>query len=116
LLANPPSPPSSPNAGPAVAREVVCSCNDVDAASIAAALAEGPALAPGAVAHERASLEWLQGRLRCGTTCGSCLPAVKALVRQHRAAMPPEPPELPAPPTPSPSTALNTPPTGKVMA
>ena len=26
----------------------------------------------------------LQSRLKCGTQCGSCLPAVKALLRSHR--------------------------------
>ena len=31
-------------------------------------------------------LQQLQARLRCGTECGSCLPALKALVQRHRQA------------------------------
>ena len=34
--------------------------------------------------HPRASYVAVQARLRCGTGCGSCLPAVKALVRRVR--------------------------------
>jgi len=32
---------------------------------------------------DAARLDALQARLGCGTQCGSCLPRVQALVRQH---------------------------------
>ena len=54
----------------------VCNCVDVDEATINGALAGYRGDASGGVA-------WLQQRLRCGTQCGSCLPAVKALVQRH---------------------------------
>ena len=52
----------------------VCTCFDVDETAIAGALArcEG---------SDDARLAALQGRLRCGTNCGSCLPELKRLVR-----------------------------------
>jgi assimilatory nitrate reductase catalytic subunit len=50
---------------------VVCSCNDVSEAVLLGALDDG------------ADLATLQARTRCGTTCGSCLPAVKALMRRR---------------------------------
>jgi assimilatory nitrate reductase catalytic subunit len=53
---------------------IVCSCNDVSAAEIDAALA-GCAAAP---ADQR--LRAVQAATRCGTTCGSCLPTLKARV------------------------------------
>jgi len=84
LLANLPQPPSAAAGGAPRQRCVVCTCNDVDAESIERALAQEPAL-PGPEG-ERHALESLQARLRCGTTCGSCLPAVKALVRRSRVA------------------------------
>jgi assimilatory nitrate reductase catalytic subunit len=63
------TPPASP---------VVCSCHGVTEAAISAACAsEALAALDGA---ER--LAALQQRLRCGTECGSCLPAVKALARR----------------------------------
>jgi assimilatory nitrate reductase catalytic subunit len=78
LLANLAAPPAGAVArGTRGARQVVCTCNDVDAQAIAAALAEVGA----AARDEKPALALLQARLRCGTTCGSCLPAVKALVR-----------------------------------
>jgi len=101
LLANAPQPPATTHA--ARARSVVCTCNDVDAEAIEAALAKdgawcraangangaggagGGGAGGGGVADagaERRALETLQAGLRCGTTCGSCLPAVKAIVRR----------------------------------
>ncbi len=52
----------------------VCTCFDVDETAIAGALArcEG---------SDDARLAALQGQLRCGTNCGSCLPELKRLVR-----------------------------------
>ncbi|MBL8308216.1 MAG: molybdopterin-dependent oxidoreductase [Rubrivivax sp.] len=52
----------------------VCSCFDVSEARIAQVLSEvegGP---------QEARLAAVQGRLRCGTQCGSCLPELKRLV------------------------------------
>jgi assimilatory nitrate reductase catalytic subunit len=39
---------------------------------------------------EASRLAAVQARLRCGTECGSCLPAVKALVRRVQPALPVE--------------------------
>ncbi|CAD5370561.1 Assimilatory nitrate reductase large subunit [Rubrivivax sp. A210] len=60
----------------------VCACHDVDEDRIAATLklCEG---------DEAARLQSLQGQLKCGTSCGSCLPTLKTLLRQHpRTAIP----------------------------
>ncbi len=54
----------------------VCACHDVSRQAIVDTLAQCGGAAP-----ER--LQQLQTQLRCGTECGSCLPAVKALVDQH---------------------------------
>jgi assimilatory nitrate reductase catalytic subunit len=54
----------------------VCACHDVSEAAIVAAL-------PAASGDDDARLKALQRQLRCGTECGSCLPAVRALLRQH---------------------------------
>jgi assimilatory nitrate reductase catalytic subunit len=64
-----------PQAVPAASRQV-CACHDVSEARIVALLHGMPG-----PAAER--LAFLQQGLRCGTECGSCLPAVKALVQQH---------------------------------
>ena len=54
----------------------VCACHDVGEQAIGATLArcEGDAAQ---------RLAQLQGDLRCGTECGSCLPALMALVQAH---------------------------------
>ena len=52
----------------------VCACHDVSEDSIAAALAHCSGSA-------QQRLQTLQERLRCGTECGSCLPALKAMVQ-----------------------------------
>ncbi|MCW5637138.1 MAG: molybdopterin-dependent oxidoreductase [Rubrivivax sp.] len=80
LLANRAEPPVFEGRG-ATRRTVVCTCNDVDAAAIEAALVR---LAPGV--GETGAVQALRTELRCGSTCGSCLPAVKAIVRSHGAA------------------------------
>ena len=69
----------APQAGPARSVQV-CACNDVDEDAIVQALrhCEGNA-------EDR--LSGLQAQLRCGTSCGSCLPAVKALLRRQPAAV-----------------------------
>ncbi|HWS75950.1 MAG TPA: molybdopterin dinucleotide binding domain-containing protein, partial [Quisquiliibacterium sp.] len=57
----------------------VCTCFDVGEDAITAALA-------GCEGSDEARLAALQERLRCGTNCGSCIPALRRLVR----AMPPQ--------------------------
>ena len=54
----------------------VCACHDVSVAAIAAAL-------PDCTGDSASRLRELQSRLKCGTECGSCLPAVKALLRRQ---------------------------------
>jgi assimilatory nitrate reductase catalytic subunit len=71
LLAGAATAPAS--AGPARGA-VVCSCNDVALADIDAALAR----CAGAPSEDR--LRHVQAATRCGTTCGSCLPSLKARV------------------------------------
>jgi len=48
---------------------IVCNCFDVSAVEINTVLAAG------------ADLKQLQGRLKCGTECGSCLPELKRMVQ-----------------------------------
>jgi assimilatory nitrate reductase catalytic subunit len=60
----------------AAASRQVCACHDVSEARIVDALGRCAGSA-----GER--LQALQQGLRCGTECGSCLPAVKALVQRH---------------------------------
>jgi assimilatory nitrate reductase catalytic subunit len=48
---------------------IVCNCFDVSAVEINTVLAAG------------ADLNQLQGKLKCGTECGSCLPELKRMVR-----------------------------------
>jgi len=52
----------------------VCNCHDVSEARVCSALAQ-----LGGTPTER--LAALQGRLRCGTRCGSCLPELRRLER-----------------------------------
>ena len=65
---------------PTVARgRQVCSCFDVSESEIAAVLARTPG-------PSDAVLRALQGELKCGTNCGSCLPEVRRLVNTAGAA------------------------------
>ena len=61
----------------------VCACHDVSEQRIVQALP----LCTGTAAER---LQQLQRQLRCGTECGSCLPAVKALVFKHGGATAPQ--------------------------
>jgi assimilatory nitrate reductase catalytic subunit len=68
-----------PVARPAVGA-LVCSCHGVGEATIRSRLASDGADdgdAEGCLAR-------LQADLKCGTSCGSCLPALKALVREKK--------------------------------
>ena len=55
-------------------KKQVCTCFDVGEDAISAAL-------PGCAGNEEQRLAALQQQLKCGTNCGSCLPALKRLVR-----------------------------------
>jgi assimilatory nitrate reductase catalytic subunit len=67
---------TAPADQPAVARSPqVCACHDVRQAAISAC-----AMAASGDAANR--LAQVQRQLRCGTECGSCLPAVKTLVQR----------------------------------
>ena len=57
----------------------VCACFDISEARITAA-------APGCHGHAEQRLQDLQVQLKCGTQCGSCLPALKGLLQRHPAA------------------------------
>jgi assimilatory nitrate reductase catalytic subunit len=73
LLAASASPPQ-----PVVPRgRQVCACHDVSEEAIFATL-------PVCEGDAAMQLTQLQARLRCGTECGSCLPALKTLVQRHR--------------------------------
>ena len=54
----------------------VCACHDVSEARIVGQLA----LVDG---DETQRLHQLQASLRCGTECGSCLPALKTFIKRH---------------------------------
>ncbi len=66
--------PSAPEGAPAKAAQV-CSCLNVSADKITACLmrTEG---------DESARLTQLQGELKCGTQCGSCVPTLKRMIRE----------------------------------
>jgi assimilatory nitrate reductase catalytic subunit len=70
--ARPPGAETEGGHGADDARRTVCSCNDVSGAQIDAAAAG----CAGLPSDER--LRVVQAATRCGTTCGSCLPALKA--------------------------------------
>jgi assimilatory nitrate reductase catalytic subunit len=74
LLAGSASPPQA--VAPRGAQ--VCSCFDVSAAQIEAELAR-------CSGTPDARLAQLQGQLRCGTNCGSCLPQLRSMVRASAA-------------------------------
>jgi assimilatory nitrate reductase catalytic subunit len=63
----------APHAAPARGR-AVCTCLDVSADEIAATLAR-------CSGSDEARLEQLQAARGCGTSCGSCLPELRRLVR-----------------------------------
>jgi assimilatory nitrate reductase catalytic subunit len=63
-----------PQALPARSRQV-CACHDVREDLILATLAQ-------CSGDEAARLQTLQSQLKCGTSCGSCLPELKSLLRR----------------------------------
>jgi assimilatory nitrate reductase catalytic subunit len=68
------SPSATPPAALAPRGAQVCSCFDVSQPEIVACLARGSGSEPERLAQ-------LQAELKCGTNCGSCLPALRTLVR-----------------------------------
>jgi assimilatory nitrate reductase catalytic subunit len=68
------APVAHPPAGQPLRGRVVCSCLDVTESEIRRRFAEG------------ATLEQLQAELKCGTSCGSCLPELRRIAQQARAA------------------------------
>ena len=84
-----------PGANPPVAiqsrGQVVCSCLNVTDNAIDNCLAQlaSDAAAPGS---DEARLAALQGALKCGTSCGSCMPELKRRLRSARIAIGGEPP------------------------
>jgi len=71
---------SEPPQGGPVASPQVCSCHDVRESAIVACIRQPS----GATDDDPAArLAHVQAALGCGTSCGSCLPAVKSLVRNH---------------------------------
>jgi assimilatory nitrate reductase catalytic subunit len=57
----------------------VCNCFDVTEPEIAACLARSTGSAETRLAH-------LQATLKCGTNCGSCLPALRQQVQRRQPA------------------------------
>ena len=68
------APVASPPAGQPLRGRVVCNCFDVAEIAINRCFTDG------------ASLEQLQVELKCGTNCGSCLPELRRMAQQARAA------------------------------
>jgi assimilatory nitrate reductase catalytic subunit len=64
-----------PSAAPAKRTVQVCNCFDVSESAIVATLAQSSGSAA-------ARLDQLQRKLKCGTQCGSCLPALRVLVQR----------------------------------
>jgi assimilatory nitrate reductase catalytic subunit len=85
LLADAQQPP----AGVAPRSPQVCACHDVSQTRIIETLAC-------CAGDEPQRLAQLQQQLACGTGCGSCLPALKALARAHPARAPRDPVHDPA--------------------
>jgi len=72
---------AQPPQGVPAASPQVCTCHDVRESAIRACLRE-PDSAGGGDGAQR--LPRVQVRLGCGTSCGSCLPAVEALLQSTR--------------------------------
>ncbi|MBI3528196.1 MAG: molybdopterin-dependent oxidoreductase [Betaproteobacteria bacterium] len=68
------APVASPPLGQSSRGRIVCNCLDVSEREIEARVAAG------------ATLAQLQAQLKCGTSCGSCLPELRRMAQQARAA------------------------------
>ena len=69
------APTATPPAGAALRGRVVCNCLNVSESDIAAAIAEGAGVR---------DFDALQARLRCGTSCGSCVPEIRRMLAEGR--------------------------------
>jgi assimilatory nitrate reductase catalytic subunit len=69
------APVASPPAGPRLRGRVVCNCLDVAELDIRQRFAAG------------ATLEQLQTELKCGSSCGSCLPELRRMAQQAEPAV-----------------------------
>ncbi len=67
------APLSAPPSGQKSRGKIICNCYDVSANEIIETCEMG------------ADLETLQSKLKCGTECGSCLPELKRMVKEHSA-------------------------------
>ena len=65
------APLATPPVADVAPRKVICNCFDVSEEAILQGIATG------------ADITALQGTLKCGTSCGSCLPEVRRLVALH---------------------------------
>jgi nitrite reductase (NADH) large subunit len=65
---------------------VVCSCNTVTKAQLLTAVNDGLAGDDGNDAHRCESLACVKRCTKAGSTCGSCVPQVKAIIEEHFAA------------------------------
>ncbi len=68
--------PAGGASGPAADAETVCTCHNVDAGAVRAAVVAG---------HE--DVTQLKACTKAGTGCGSCVPVLKELIDEQRAAM-----------------------------
>ncbi len=68
------APVASPPAGKPLRGRIVCNCLDVAEPDIRRRLADG------------VTLEQIQMELKCGTSCGSCLPELRCMAQQARVA------------------------------
>lgn len=69
------APLATPPAGGGGRGRVVCNCLNVSESDIAAAIAEGAGVR---------DFDALQARLRCGTSCGSCVPEIRRMLAEGR--------------------------------
>jgi len=65
------APTATPPAGAALRGRVVCNCLNVSEADIAAAIADGAGMC---------DFGALQAKLKCGTSCGSCVPEIRRML------------------------------------
>lgn len=72
------APGATPPAGLASRGKQVCTCFNVSETDIEATL-------PHCAGTDDARLAALQGKLKCGTNCGSCIPALRKLIKLHPA-------------------------------
>ncbi|HEX4842885.1 MAG TPA: molybdopterin-dependent oxidoreductase [Limnobacter sp.] len=80
------APLAQPPGAKARAVRMVCNCIGVPDQAIEGQIAATCAEQP--LASEADVLKQLMGGLKCGTQCGSCLPEIRHMIRQHQTAQP----------------------------